>query len=571
MGIERAPDEKDGSDIAADAVTDSAGARGGWRAAIDARLAAWLLRPAVRAGISDPAHGRALAARLQRATAPSLAADVAQRYGTAELAGSRLPVVYAAPIPLAESATSEATGMTPPPADSAASAASGIAVAGDGGGGVAQRVRAGAGSAPDRSSRPVVRGSERASGPRFPRVRPLGAEPPVQRIADPSPPVVIARTSVAEPSITSHPDAGLRSRPTHTGDDLGSDFQAGRGSVATGDAIPISTPLPLVTPATRLRRQLAAEHAEAAAAELPVQRVRASVVAVANEERAPAAGMDAVGMISIDGAAVRQGDVDGSLRPVVPAAGEIASDASGDARLALASSSPGIAQRVVDPGPSQRVESGADGGMAMAIASPESPAVPQGPASAAGGARDHQTGSPLGDAPLAIARVAAGDGAADAVGAASPRVVAAPPIAQRVVDPGFGPQAESQAGSTLVVAPRGAGSGTVQRMALPVMAGSATSVAATRVVQAVAAGGGTRGASGGVAMRLVHAVPSAADGAAQRREATSTPPPGAPAAELPTRTADDGQFAGRDTVRLADEVYGLLVRRLESERKQRGW
>src|ERR1700745_3161523 len=45
-------------------------AGGGWEAAIDAGLAARLLRPAVRAGISDPAHGPPLAGRVPRPSAP---------------------------------------------------------------------------------------------------------------------------------------------------------------------------------------------------------------------------------------------------------------------------------------------------------------------------------------------------------------------------------------------------------------------------------------------------------------------------------------------------------------------
>src|SRR5687768_2401975 len=71
--------------------------RGGWRDAIDPSLAARLLRPAVRPGVSDPAHGRTLAARLQRMQAPTLADDVALRYGSTALDAARPPVVYAAP------------------------------------------------------------------------------------------------------------------------------------------------------------------------------------------------------------------------------------------------------------------------------------------------------------------------------------------------------------------------------------------------------------------------------------------------------------------------------------------
>ncbi|HEX2090906.1 MAG TPA: hypothetical protein VHG28_00835, partial [Longimicrobiaceae bacterium] len=140
---------------------------------IDATLAARLLRPLVRPGVSDPAHGPSLAARLQRMTAPSLADDVARRYGSATLGGDRPPVVYAAP-------------PAPPglPADSSASSVPH--------------------PAPGEPTRPVVRASERATGPVFPPVRPLGAGPAVQRLADPAPPaaalpVVVSRRPAPEP------------------------------------------------------------------------------------------------------------------------------------------------------------------------------------------------------------------------------------------------------------------------------------------------------------------------------------------------------------------------------------
>ncbi|HEX7242939.1 MAG TPA: hypothetical protein VF263_21810, partial [Longimicrobiaceae bacterium] len=71
---------------------------GGWEAGIDASFAARLLRPAVRPGISDPAHGRTLASRLQRASATSLADDVARRYGVDTLGGNRPLIVHALPV-----------------------------------------------------------------------------------------------------------------------------------------------------------------------------------------------------------------------------------------------------------------------------------------------------------------------------------------------------------------------------------------------------------------------------------------------------------------------------------------
>jgi hypothetical protein len=63
--------------------------------------------------------------------------------------------------------------------------------------------------------------------------------------------------------------------------------------------------------------------------------------------------------------------------------------------------------------------------------------------------------------------------------------------------------------------------------------------------------------------------------AVQRMDATANPPAGGPGAELPTMTAGDAPGThgarGSDAAELAEQVYGLLVRRLENERKQRGW
>jgi hypothetical protein len=87
--------------------------------------------------------------------------------------------------------------------------------------------------------------------------------------------------------------------------------------------------------------------------------------------------------------------------------------------------------------------------------------------------------------------------------------------------------------------------------------------------------GGAGAPSVGTATRLVHAAPAPARAAGaepvQRRPATSTPPAGAPPAELPTATAEDARPGGGDTTRLAEQVYEILVRRVENERKQRGW
>lgn len=101
--------------------------------------------------------------------------------------------------------------------------------------------------------------------------------------------------------------------------------------------------------------------------------------------------------------------------------------------------------------------------------------------------------------------------------------------------------------------------------------------AARPVVAARSGGGGAavqrmaiQGAAPGLpAARMVHAAPAAA---VQRMDATTAPPAGAPPAELPTATAAGAQGAGgANTAELAEQVYGLLLRRLQNERKQRGW
>ncbi|HEX2095360.1 MAG TPA: hypothetical protein VHG28_23390, partial [Longimicrobiaceae bacterium] len=88
---------------------------------------------------------------------------------------------------------------------------------------------------------------------------------------------------------------------------------------------------------------------------------------------------------------------------------------------------------------------------------------------------------------------------------------------------------------------------------------------------------GPRGpAPGGADFPLAHAArPVASAGSeepVQRIAATSAPPQGAPSAELPTVAAPGARpSGGGDTARLAEQVYEILVRRLENERKQRGW
>jgi hypothetical protein len=143
-------------------------ADGGWEAAIDPSLAARLLRPAVRPGLSDPAHGRTLAARLQCATAPTLADDLARRYGSTALGGNRPPVVYAAP-----------------PAPPAPAAAAGIDPGDDGVPRDPSSARAAPAGAEMDAGRPIVRAAERTSGPAFPPVRSADAGAAVQRRLDP--------------------------------------------------------------------------------------------------------------------------------------------------------------------------------------------------------------------------------------------------------------------------------------------------------------------------------------------------------------------------------------------------
>jgi len=85
----------------------------------------------------------------------------------------------------------------------------------------------------------------------------------------------------------------------------------------------------------------------------------------------------------------------------------------------------------------------------------------------------------------------------------------------------------------------------------------------------MAAGAGA--APGVPAASMVHAVPAMV---VQREEGSTQPPAGGPRAELPTMTAGDVPETGdgrSNPAVLADQVYDLLVRRLEDERKQRGW
>jgi hypothetical protein len=157
------------------------------------------------------------------------------------------------------------------------------------------------------------------------------------------------------------------------------------------------------------------------------------------------------------------------------------------------------------------------------------------------------------------------------------------------------PAGAARAGPTSVVAPENGA--TIRRALadgaeLPVVGAAPAGDATVRrsadeggarpVVTARAAGGqaGDATVRRSPAERLVLARPVAAVSAAgtaagtvQRQAATPTPPPGAPPAELPTMTARGSEPAegGAQVGRLADQVYEILVRRLNSERRQRGW
>jgi hypothetical protein len=510
-------------------------ADGGWEAAIDPSLAARLLRPAVRPGLSDPAHGRTLAARLKCATAPTLADDLARRYGSTALGGNRPPVVYAAP--------------PAPPAPAA-----GIDPGDDGVPRDPSSARAAPAGAEMDAGRPIVRAAERTSGPAFPPVRSAGAGAAVQRRLDPvaaAVPVVAARRAGVEP-------------PRGT-----AELPAGSAGTVPATARPVVSPAP-----TRLRRQLAAEHAEAApSSAAPVLRVRA----------APASRDGGDGGAQAD-VTIRSASHPVEIAPAGPLSPErtAPSAAPGAVSAAPAPALPDVVQRTAVPAappvPALAERTAGDG---MAVAS--SPSLPgrEGGTTQPGETVDsvHPANLPVVSAAAGLARSADGIDVAQGVRA---------PIVQRSIIPESGDGAADDGGGSpggrTVVAGQGT-SAAVQRVALPVAAAAAggggalagsrpvVSARGTAVVQRAALLAASGAAAAGTATRLVHAVPVLARGAesVQRREASTTPPPGAPPAEMPTATAPGAPAGGGDTARLAEQVYGILVRRLESERKQRGW
>jgi hypothetical protein len=493
-------------------------AGGGWEAAIDAGLAVRLLRPAVRAGISDPAHGAKLAARLQRATPPSLADDVARRYGSAALEGGRPPIVYAAP-----AAPTLGDASTAVPARGASPQTE-------------------PGGASEGAARPVVRAAERGAPPAFPPVQSVGSGP-VQRMSDPeaAAPLVVAPRRVA---------AGT---PKGT---------AGPAADPASAAIPISVP-PVVKPApTRLQRQLAAEHAEAAApivSTLPLVRPAGS---------SPTRRRDASALLAEPGARTGAGEAASPATSSVVQRIAAADGAGGT--VSPSSDTIDLVQRVADPaGAVVRVE-GRPVGEGSVAASPEvsgsldrlrgqedlaGSTTPVALPFASPATSTRGFGAPAADAALVVQARAAEAVAAPARG-----------IVQRSADP---------AGAVMRVEGRPAGEGSAAGRSpapRPVVAPRAGAAAAP-VQRSLL---GLAGMAAGGAARLAYAAASAADpasGGLRRAAATSTPPAGAPPAELPTLTAPGVEPAGPGpgTARLAEDVYQLLVRRLETERKQRGW
>ena len=83
-------------------------------------------------------------------------------------------------------------------------------------------------------------------------------------------------------------------------------------------------------------------------------------------------------------------------------------------------------------------------------------------------------------------------------------------------------------------------------------------------VQRMALPGGAGAGPGRPATRMVHAAPSVV----VQRATPAEPPP----VELSTEEATDARSGGgANQAEMAEQVYSLLVRRLENERKQRGW
>lgn len=539
-------------------------ARGGWQAAIDPSLAARLLRPAVRPGVSDPSHGRALAARLQRMAAPTLADDVAGRYGSTALDADRPPVVYAAP-PIQAASVDSQRSVTD----------------------LSGTLREGSDA-----GRPRVRASVRTAGPLFPPLRPLGAEP-VHRIPDPpaavqrrvDPATAVQRAPDSAPRVSdSGPVVQRRVDPAGAGvqrvsdaaprtqrmiDSAGAVVQRMVDPAAVqriaavqrmSDSVAVAMPVvvaqrmetaggasirprgtersvshrPVVAPApTRLQRQIAAEHAEAvsiAAPDLP--RVHATRIAGGGGDAPPAAAT----------------------------AGEFAAGPASPAP-ATAAAATTMVQRRIDPAAShpspvtgERMEP--EGAQSAAL--PVVLVVP-------GGGEGAGTVSSVDPAALPLAIPAGTVGGGGAAGGGPIQAIRAHPAEpwsprSRTSADGSGGAGEGgRAGARPVVAARsGGGSGgtAVQRMAM-----------------AAGAGAGLDGA----AARMVHAAPTVV---VQREVGSSAGSAGRPHAELSTMTAQDaasglgfGLGLGLDAAGLAeltDRVYGALFEKLKRERDERG-
>lgn len=470
-------------------------ARGGWQAAIDAPLVARLLRPAVRPGVGDPAHGPAVAARLQRMAAPTLAHDVALRYGTTPLDAGRPPVVYATPPIQAASMDSrrDATELSGP---------------------LRKDLDAG---------RPVVQGRERAAGPVFPPLRPLGAET-VQRMADPAAAVPGRADAAAPVQRRADPGAAVQRKAdpaaavpvavAHRTGTAGTASTGPRGAERSVSGRPVVAPVP-----TRLQRQIAAEHAEAVPSAAP-----------------------ALPLVQATRMAGGGGTGEGA------AAATIGERASGSASPGAARGAVGtdVVQRRTDPAASHppRVEEHPEPeGMLPAPL----PIVVVRPGGAAGSETKGSTAS----AALPVASAPAPAGSGGTGGGVIQRVRAHPAEAWSARGGAGDGGGGGSSGARPVVAPRSGSGGTaVQRMAIP---------------------GGAGAGPGGPAPRMVHAAPPAV---VQRT--TPKPPAGAPPATLPTMTARDvgpgpGAAGESSPAELAERVYALLLQRLKNERKQRGW
>ncbi|HEU0013468.1 MAG TPA: hypothetical protein VFQ45_07275 [Longimicrobium sp.] len=538
--------------------------QGGWEAAVDPVLAARLLRPAVRPGVSDPAHGKSLAARLQRMAAPTLADDVARRYGSTALDAERPPVVYAAP-PI-QSAPREPRRGGPGPS-------------------VPQREVS-------QAERPVVRASERTTGPLFPPPRPLDSGPVqrksdpaavVQRRVDPSAAVQRRADPAAAVQRKADPAAAMRrvAEPVAVPVAIARRIATGPvdgAATASGEPRPAEIAIPsraVVAPApTRLQRQIAAEHAEAVRSAAPAPPLVHAVQVAGGGGAVGGAPMPAAAGASgsVGRADVVQRRIDPAASHPPPAAGPAAEaegtpavppliiaargDASaGSGMVAAGQSAAGtgaartaggmdVVQRRIDPAasypsplpePATAAEGSLDVPPLIVLSAPDGEWAGSGTAAASHPAA----------LPVTAPGPAVGGGGTRGGPIQAMRVRPSQPWSPRG---GGGAGGDGSSGGRTAAARSGGAGTAVQRMALPGDAGAVRGAPATR---------------------LVHAAPTVV----VQRDATTGPPAEAPP-KLPTATAQDadaGRDCGCDVPRLAEQVYGLLVRRLEMERKQRGW